>query len=348
MGRTEVLHYEIAPKALSSILKIENVKNILFLLGRRSWNVRAYLGILIIAFFCVASFGFPVFAEVTSVPGIVTGDNVNMRISPGLRSEVVGQLERGQKVRILLTDGEWCAIIPPMKIFAWVSEQYVKDGLVTGRRVNVRSGPGISYGRLTFLREGTALTVLEKKGGWVKITLPDTGRLWVSSRYIDQTPIGTVPGSGETVKVVSSSGVQDSLSPGKREMIVITVSTPIPVPSPPPARIVTSSRPEPPTARPESSSSQTISSPRSTRSAVAKSYSGYIEKLGQPVSDADREYAYKLLKKRFDSRPIAFLSGDTIDLKKYLSRKVRLWAIVIEKRDNQPDLMDVKGVGMLW
>ena len=292
------------------------------------------LRILIVAFFFLLSFGFPVFAEVTSVPGTVTGDNVNMRVSPGLRSEVVGQLERGQEVRILLTDGEWCAIIPPMKISAWVSEQYVKDGLVTGRRVNVRSGPGISYGRLTYLREGTTLTVLEEKGGWVKITLPDTGRLWVSSRYIDQTPIGTAPESDETMRVVSSS-------PGSREIIVITVPTPLPVSSPLPARSVTSSQSGP-------SSVRTIPSSRTVPSALARSYIGYIEKLDQPISTADREYAYKLLKTRFDSKPIAFLSGDTIDLKKYLSRKVRLWAIVIEKRDGHPDLMEVKGAGMLW
>jgi uncharacterized protein YraI len=322
-------------------LKIENVKNILFSFGRRFWNAHACLRILIVVFFFLLSFGFPAFAEVTSVPGTVTGDNVNMRISPALRSEVVGQLERGQEVEILLTDGEWCAIIPPMKISAWVSEQYVKDGLVTGRRVNVRSGPGISYGRLTYLREGTALTVLEEKGGWVKITLPDTGRLWVSSRYIAQTPIGTAPESGETVRVVSSSGVQGDSPPGSREIIVITVSTPLPVPSPPPARSVTSSQSGP-------SSARTIPSSRTVPSALAKSYIGYIEKLGQPISIADREYAYKLLKNRFDSRPIAFLSGDTIDLKKYLSRKVRLWAIVIEKRDGHPDLMEVKGAGMLW
>ena len=322
-------------------MKRKNVQNILFSSGRRFWNAQACLCILIIAFSFLLSFELPVFAEVDSAPGTVTGDNVNMRVSPSLRSEVVGQLERGQEVRILLTDGEWCAIIPPMKMSAWVSKQYVKDGLVTGRRVNVRSGPGISYGRLTYLRQGTAVTVLEEKGGWVKIDLPDTGRLWVSSRYIDHTTIGTAPESGETVRVVSSSGVQDDSSPESREVIVITVPNPIPVSSPPPARSVTSSRPGP-------SSSLTIASPRSVRSALARSYSGYIEKLGQPFSTADHEYAYKLLKNRFDSRPLAFLSGDTIDLKKYLSRKVRLWAIIVENRDDHPDLMEVKGVGMLW
>ena len=175
----------------------------------------------------------------------------------------------------------------------------------------------------------------------MKITLPDTGRLWVSSRYIDQTPIGTAPGVDETVKVVSSSGVQNDFTPGRREIIVITVPTPLPVPSPPPPRPVTSSQSGP-------SSVRTIPSSRTVPSALARSYIGYIEKLDQPFSTADREYAYKLLKKRFDSRPIAYLSGDTIDLKKYLSRKVRLWAIVIERRDGQPDLMEVKGAGMLW
>jgi len=296
---------------------------------------------LIVILACLLSVVFPVFAEVTSVPGRVTGDRVNMRVSPSLRSEVVGQLEKGQEIEVLLTDGEWCAIIPPMEIFAWVSAQYVKDGLVTGRRVNARSGPGVSYGRLTFLREGASVTVLEEKGGWVKINLPGTGRLWVNSRYIDQTPVDiplaeALPeeSDGGEIPISSAVGVEETSSPEAGESISLMVSTPVPASSPPQIQTVTSS--------------PTLPTARTGRAAPAKSYSGYIEKLAQPFSTAGGEYAYKLLKKRFDSKPIAYLSGDTIDLKKYLSRKVRLWAVVVEKKENSPDLMEVKGVGMLW
>lgn len=321
-------------------MKREDVKNILSPFGDGFINAPACWRIWIIAFFCLLPVVFPALAEVTSVPGVVTGNHVNMRVSPALRSEVIGQLERGQEVRILLTDGEWCAIIPPTEMSAWISAQYIKDGLVTGSRVNVRSGPGISYGRLTYLRKGTVVTVLEEKEGWVKIKLPGTGRLWVSARFIDQSQIGTssdkVPPqeTGRAGRVVSFPGVQDDSSPGGRESTVITVFTSSPSSSTPPVRSITSPG--------------TIPSVRSVPSVLAKSYSGYIENLAQPFSTADREYAYKLLKNRFDSRPLAFLNGDTIDLKKYSSRKVRLWAIMIEKKANQPALMEVKGVGFLW
>lgn len=274
---------------------------------------------------------FPVYTEMTSVPGVVVGDKVNMRVSPSLKSEVVGQLDKGQEVKILLTDGEWCAIVPPNNIYAWVSAQYIKDGLVTGRRVNVRSGPGISYGRLTYLREGDEIKVLEEKEGWVKFLLPDSGRLWVNSRYIDQS---------SSLKPDQDSALvpyplkEDIIASGKGERFIIKESTPSPILTPP--------------SVPKIPSSREIQPVRPISTTVAKSYSGYIEKLDQPVLINDREYGYELFKKRFDSRPVAFLTGDTIDLKKYLSRKVRLWAIVIKKDNDHPALMEVKGVGFLW
>jgi uncharacterized protein YraI len=323
------------------MLKETVVKNIFSSSGSGFKKSPPCSRIWIMAVFFLLPVVFPLFAEVTSVPGTVTGDRVNMRVSPGLRSEVVGQLEKGQEIQVLLTDGEWCAIIPPVEISAWVSAQYVKDGLVTGRRVNARSGPGVSYGRLTYLREGTSVTVLEEKGGWVKINLPRTGRLWVNSRYIEQTPSG-IPAAVALAEesdrgerpVSSAVGVDNTSSPGAGESIAVMDSPAVPVSSATPIKAVTSS--------------PALPAARTGRSVLARSYSGYIEKLDQPFSTADSEYAYKLLKKRFDSRPLAYLSGDTIDLKKYLSRKVRLWAVVVEKKENSPDLMEVKGVGFLW
>jgi len=320
-------------------LRKKDVKNTLSSFGQGLFNAQSCLRIWVIAFFCVIPVVFPALAEVTSVPGTVVGDNVNMRVSPGLRSEVVGQLDRGEEVRVLLTDGEWCAIIPPGEMFGWVSSQYVTDGRVSGSRVNVRSGPGVSYGRLTYLRKDTEVDVLEEKAGWVKITLPKTGRLWVSARYIDQSPDdpmpeNSFPASDQKREMLPPQASKDIISSGRIEPEVTAVAVPSPSPVPPQDIPGSSSRPVP--------------SESSARSSVARSYSGYIEKLDQPFSTADREYAYELRKERFDSNPVAFLTGDTIDLKKFLSRKVRLWAVIIEKKDRSPDLMEVKGVGMLW
>ncbi len=308
--------------------------------GHRFLNAQAYLRIWVISFLCLLPVVSPAFAEVTSAPGTVVGDNVNMRVSPGLRSEVVGQLERGEEVRVLLTDGEWCAIIPPGEMFGWVSSQYITDGRVAGSRVNVRSGPGVSYGRLTYLRKGIEVDVLEEKEGWVKINLPKTGRLWVSARFIDQSPDDppplekSFPASDQKQERLSSPDNKEILSAESAEPEVITVVEPF-------------SSPLPPQDIP-GSPSRTVPSDGSVRSPLARSYSGYIEKLDQPFSTADREYAYELRKERFDSNPIAFLTGDSIDLKNFSSRKVRLWAVVIEKKERSPDLMEVKGVGMLW
>ncbi|MDP8213908.1 MAG: SH3 domain-containing protein [Candidatus Euphemobacter frigidus] len=254
------------------------------------------------------------FGEVSSLPATVTGDNVNLRVSPSRRSEIVGQLQRGEEVRVLLTDGEWCAIVPPPGISAWVSNDYLHDGVVTGSRVNVRSGPGVSYGRLTFLRRGMSVKVLKERGGWAKIELPATGRLWVSARYISR--------AGEDIvsrqKPVQSFEEVGAVSP----------------PSTAPGRAYIPISP----VRVESAVS----------SSTVRSYTGFIRKLDLGFTTANREYTFEMLKTRYDPTAIGFLTGETIDLNRYQSRKVRLWVVILEKKVGHPALMEVKGAGLLW
>lgn len=53
---------------------------------------------------------------------------------------------------------------------------------VTGKLVNMRSGPGTDYGRVGRLSEGTEITVLEEPGnGWVMLEVVETGEIgWMA------------------------------------------------------------------------------------------------------------------------------------------------------------------------
>ena len=56
-------------------------------------------------------------------------------------------------------------------------------GTVTGSGVNLRSGPGTSYGAVMTLGQGTVVTILDKSGSWYKVsTGANTG--YVSADYV--------------------------------------------------------------------------------------------------------------------------------------------------------------------
>lgn len=57
---------------------------------------------------------------------------------------------------------------------------------VTGRRVNMRGGPGTAYSVLTTLTRGSQVIVLREPGnGWAKLRVVETGRVgWMSARLL--------------------------------------------------------------------------------------------------------------------------------------------------------------------
>lgn len=58
--------------------------------------------------------------------GVVTGDHVNLRSSPSLNSDVLGQVDRNTRVRILEDAEAWYRIVPPEGTSAWISAEFVK------------------------------------------------------------------------------------------------------------------------------------------------------------------------------------------------------------------------------
>lgn len=50
--------------------------------------------------------------------------------------------------------------------------------------LNVRSGPGTEYAKISEVTSGTMLPVLEERSGWVRVTLADGSSGWVSSSYV--------------------------------------------------------------------------------------------------------------------------------------------------------------------
>jgi uncharacterized protein YgiM (DUF1202 family) len=79
------------------------------------------------------------------------------------------------------------------------SADYGPTGTVNTGALNIRSGPGITYGVITSVYRGTSLTLLARNAdaSWVKVALSSGTQGWVNSRYITTTyPLYSLPVEG--------------------------------------------------------------------------------------------------------------------------------------------------------
>ncbi len=63
---------------------------------------------------------------VDSMEGEIVGDRVNVRSSAKVESTILGQIEKGARIRIVEKLQGWYKIVPPAQVFGWVA-----DGLLT-------------------------------------------------------------------------------------------------------------------------------------------------------------------------------------------------------------------------
>ena len=86
---------------------------------------------------------------------------------------------------------------------------------MTGDKIRLRSGPGISYRDVGTVSQGAALTEMESHGDWLKVAAPAELVLWVS-RTVVQAIEEAVPAASVKVEVVP-------VSVGEKGAVVATV-----------------------------------------------------------------------------------------------------------------------------
>lgn len=140
--------------------------------------------------------------------GVITADVVNARKGPGTSYERVEMLAKGKQVTILAEENGWYKITWNNST-GYVNKSYVAtsssgsaaaaaevtpNATVTGGNINVRSGPGTGYSRITILGEGKRVAVLETCGSWYKIGF-DGKAGYIMSSYItrDGSPAPATP-----------------------------------------------------------------------------------------------------------------------------------------------------------
>ncbi|MFA7468040.1 MAG: N-acetylmuramoyl-L-alanine amidase [Desulfotomaculaceae bacterium] len=209
------------------------------------------VGLVVSLIYTAGCLGFPTTAfAATDI--IVKGSAVNVRSAPGTASSIVTTVQSGQRFQILETQGDWFKINAGSKtgwVAGWLMEQQpnstpkIKQATITGSAVNVRSGPGTSYGSVTTVSKGAKCTVTEVSGQWLKVKLSDGKQGWIAGwlaavteiAVANPAPVNSPPpttntpstppnNNGTAVAVVNGNEVNIRLGPGTGHNVITQVS----------------------------------------------------------------------------------------------------------------------------
>lgn len=154
--------------------------------------------------------------------GTITAGELNIRKDADKNSSKLGSYKKGDKVTILETKGNWGKTDK-----GWISLTYVKLDSTTGTStdsqtetgtvtdvvsdknttvlgygvvnigsLNVRTGPGTKYAKVTYVTEGQRLPYYQKSGSWVRL---EKGWVSCSSEYFNIENGGVSAGSKGTI-----------------------------------------------------------------------------------------------------------------------------------------------------
>lgn len=135
--------------------------------------------------------------------GMVLNERVNVRTRPSITSEVIHQLNTGDRVtivdRINLNDPqpneprEWFRILIPSQVELWISSEFIDSAqnTVTASRLNVRSGPGKNYSVVGRIDRNTVVEPIRINAGWTAIKpLPSTVA-YVAQEFVKESSTAT-------------------------------------------------------------------------------------------------------------------------------------------------------------
>ena len=114
----------------------------------------------------------------------VEADRVNLRPVPDLDSEVLGQVNYGDELRLIEAQGDWVKVEPPKGIEFWVHQDYLHGVVVKAKKLNVRSGPGVNYKTVGQVFRNDELELIGTFSEWKKINPPTGMGVWVSKKYL--------------------------------------------------------------------------------------------------------------------------------------------------------------------
>ncbi len=173
-------------------------------LGRRcSWDARVTRWLWGAAILCAAAWSGRGEAAPAGQQVVVTGDNVNVRSRPSVKGQVLTQVNSGTVLTLvekvsstspgLGEPAAWARIQLPATVPVWVHSSFVQGDTVRANHLNLRSGPGESYGVLGQLNSGEKVSPLARQGDWIKIAPPPRVEAFIAAEYVRPVPATAAP-----------------------------------------------------------------------------------------------------------------------------------------------------------
>lgn len=122
---------------------------------------------------------------------------LNLRSGPGVEFRLLGRMIDGTSAEVTGRNGNWLRLRHETGAVGWGHSDYLrpkqlergmmhfvnspKDGYL-----NLRRGPGENFGIKKKMLHASAVTVLARKGNWIKIADDKGVRGWAYSAYLSQ------------------------------------------------------------------------------------------------------------------------------------------------------------------
>lgn len=221
----------------------------------------------------------------------VTGDRVSLRSAP-VDGKVLDQASRGEELVLLSQTNGWASVQAPEYLNFWVASEYLVEGIVQPKRLNVRSGPSLYYNKVAVVDRDDVLTVRDEFNKWFKIAPPEGSFVWISTNYIEMVEVP------EPVVVVAPPVVVEV------EPVVVQVE-PVVV------------QPKPVYGRKASPPAQRFVLDKTMKQEVERVYPGVLRRANPGI--------YKLVMVWSGlEETICLVKGDINQMEKYLNQSVRL------------------------
>jgi hypothetical protein len=204
--------------------------------------------------------------------GVVNATDVNVRSGPGLAYYPVGQLTRGDLVRVVGTVRSWYRIAAPVGTRCYIASQYIKlapggaKGRVSADFVNLRAAsalaPASHYAVVGLVRRGEHVSITGQSGKFLIIRPPHGTTFYIAARFIRPAAAGSVyvtarikmpagfHGPGLATRLASSAGTGGASAVTTQPVAAAQVAATqavVPLPS---SGVSTSSGVPAPTSRP--------------------------------------------------------------------------------------------------
>ena len=139
--------------------------------------------------------------SVTAFVGQINATHVNIRSGPGLSYYAIGQLARGDLIKVTGERNGWYRFAAPAGARCYIARQFVKlgadgsTGTVTGSFVNVRAAsaltPASNYAVVDLLNTGATVSVTGQTPVYDIIRAPKGTGFYVLARFVSPAPAGS-------------------------------------------------------------------------------------------------------------------------------------------------------------